>query len=62
MLLYTLATARDSAVDAFAEAYSGSGAQVDKVHIRLHQRNRRKCILTITGMFKSTSHYLGYEL
>lgn len=37
-------------IDAFAEAYSGSGAQVDKVHIRLQQRNRRKCILTITGL------------
>lgn len=37
--------------DAFAEAYSGQGgSQVEKVHIRLHQRNRRKCILTITGL------------
>mmetsp|Transcript_14688 Transcript_14688/g.26300 ORF Transcript_14688/g.26300 Transcript_14688/m.26300 type:complete len:119 (+) Transcript_14688:108-464(+) len=38
-------------VDAFADAYQGSGtAQVDKVHIRLQQRNRRKCILTVTGL------------
>mmetsp|Transcript_4299 Transcript_4299/g.4983 ORF Transcript_4299/g.4983 Transcript_4299/m.4983 type:complete len:116 (+) Transcript_4299:207-554(+) len=38
--------------DAFADAYTGSGSQfqVDKVHIRLHQRSRRKCSLTITGL------------
>jgi len=38
--------------DAFADAYQGTGGgqQVDKVHIRLQQRNRRKCILTITGL------------
>lgn len=38
-------------LDAFAEAYSGTGgSQANKVHIRLHQRNRRKCILTVTGL------------
>jgi translation initiation factor 1 len=36
--------------DAFAEAYIDSGGQAEKVHIRLQQRNRRKCILTITGL------------
>lgn len=38
-------------LDAFAEAYSGVGGnQANKVHIRLHQRNRRKCILTVNGL------------
>jgi translation initiation factor 1 len=37
--------------DAFAEAYQGEGgAQIEKVHIRLQQRNRKKCILTVTGL------------
>mmetsp|Transcript_13966 Transcript_13966/g.20690 ORF Transcript_13966/g.20690 Transcript_13966/m.20690 type:complete len:116 (-) Transcript_13966:214-561(-) len=37
--------------DAFADAYQGAGGQqVEKVHIRLQQRNRRKCILTVTGL------------
>mmetsp|Transcript_4927 Transcript_4927/g.7465 ORF Transcript_4927/g.7465 Transcript_4927/m.7465 type:complete len:117 (+) Transcript_4927:104-454(+) len=37
--------------DAFADAYQGeNGQQIEKVHIRLQQRNRRKCILTVTGL------------
>ena len=39
-----------SGADAFAEAFAASGSQVEKVHVRVHQRNRRKCILTITGL------------
>lgn len=36
--------------DAFADAFGGNNKQVEKVHIRLQQRNRRKNILTITGL------------
>ena len=37
--------------DAFAEAYGGeNGQQVEKVHIRIQQRNRRKCVCSITGL------------
>ncbi|GBG25710.1 Protein translation factor sui1 [Hondaea fermentalgiana] len=35
--------------DAFAEAQGGTQT-IEKVHIRLQQRSRRKCILTITGL------------
>ena len=35
--------------DAFTEAY-GAQQQTEKVHIRVQQRNRRKCVLTVTGL------------
>jgi len=34
--------------DAFADAQGNH--QQEKVHLRIQQRNRRKCILTITGL------------
>lgn len=38
-------------LDAFAEAYNTNGGrQANKVHLRLHQRNRRKCVLTVNGL------------
>ena len=37
--------------DAFAEADQAAGAGTgNKVHIRVQQRNRRKCVLTIQGL------------
>ena len=37
--------------DAFQEADEAAGAgSGNKVHLRVQQRNRRKCILTITGL------------
>ena len=35
--------------DAFEEAYGGQ-KQTEKVHIRIQSRNRRKCVLTVTGL------------
>ena len=36
--------------DAFEEAFTSAGLQVEKVHIRVQQRNRRKCVCTIQGL------------
>ena len=36
--------------DAFEEAFTSVGFQVEKVHIRVQQRNRRKCITTVQGL------------
>ena len=37
--------------DAFAEADQAAGAGTgNKVHIRVQQRNRKKCVLTIQGL------------
>jgi translation initiation factor 1 len=36
--------------DAFEEAFTSAGLQVDKVHIRVQQRNRKKCVCTVQGL------------
>ena len=38
--------------DAFAEAgqLTGIGTYGGKVHLRIQQRNRRKCVLTVQGL------------
>jgi len=36
--------------DAFEEAFTSAGLQVEKVHIRVQQRNRRKCVCSVTGL------------
>ena len=37
-------------VDAFADASDNNGASADKVHVRVQQRNGRKCITTVQGL------------
>lgn len=36
--------------DAFEEAFASAGLQVDKVHIRVQQRNRKKCVVSVQGL------------
>ena len=36
--------------DAFDEAFQAAGHQVDKVHIRVQQRNRKKCVVSVQGL------------
>jgi len=36
--------------DPFAAAEKGSGASIGKIHVRMQQRNGRKCITTIQGL------------
>ena len=36
--------------DAFEEAFTSVGLQIEKVHIRVQQRNRKKCITSVQGL------------
>lgn len=36
--------------DAFEEAFTSAGLQVEKVHIRVQIRNGKKCITTVQGL------------
>jgi len=40
----------DRKVDAFEEAFTSAGMQAEKVHIRVQQRNRKKCVVSIQGL------------
>jgi len=37
-------------IDAFEDAADGANATADKVHVRVQQRNGRKCITTVAGL------------
>ena len=55
------------AIDAFEDEKAATGGTGNKVHIRIQQRNRRKCILTVSGLdddldLKKISKYLKKKL